>query len=116
MKLIAIMTAALLVADAAAAACVGSEAFQSCWDDAGNSYTVSRYGNTTQLEGRNARTGSHWSQESQTIGNTTYHQGRSADGGNWNMMQQSIGGSTFYSGRDSDGNAFSGSCGPFGCD
>ncbi|MGP3726379.1 hypothetical protein SAMN05421763_11718 [[Luteovulum] sphaeroides subsp. megalophilum] len=116
MQRIAMLGAFLLIADAAFAGCVGSETFQSCWDDAGNSYTVSRYGNTTHLEGSNTRTGSHWSQESQTLGNTTYHQGRSADGGNWNMTQQSIGGSTFYSGRDSDGKAFSGVCGPFGCD
>jgi hypothetical protein len=99
----------------AEAACFGSGAFKSCYDDSGNSYTIQKFGNTTAMQGYNSRTGSTWSQDSSTFGNTTITNGRSADGDSWNMQQQRIGNSTFYSGQDSDGNSFSGTCGAFGC-
>lgn len=100
---------------AANAACYGSSSYQNCTDDYGNSYSVQRYGNTTQLNGYNSQTGSSWNQNSQTIGNTTYHNGTSADGNNWNMTQQRIGNNTFYSGTDSNGNSINKTCNQFGC-
>ncbi|TPI56828.1 MULTISPECIES: hypothetical protein [unclassified Mesorhizobium] len=97
------------------AACFGSHAFKTCTDENGNSYNIQHYGNTTNMTGYNANTGSTWSQNSNTFGNTTITNGTAADGGAWHMQQQRIGNSSFYSGTDSDGNAFSGSCGAFGC-
>ncbi|MCS3740222.1 hypothetical protein [Rhizobium sp. BK661] len=100
---------------AANASCFGSGTFRTCSDSNGNTYNIQRYGNSTNMQGYNAQTGSSWSQNSQTYGNSTYTQGRAADGGSWNMNQQRIGNTTFYSGTDSDGNSFSGSCGAYGC-
>lgn len=113
-----LLTAAFIVltsATVAPAACFGSGAFRNCTDNQGNSYSVQRYGNTTIMNGSNARTGARWNQQSQTYGNNTYTTGRAADGNSWNMQQQRIGNNTYYSGRDSSGRRFSGSCNQFGC-
>ena len=67
------------------------------------------------MNGYNADTGSTWSQNSRTYGNTTYHNGYDADGNSWNLMQRRVGGTTYYSGTDSDGNFVNGSCNQFGC-
>ena len=40
--------------------CFGSGAFTTCNDASGNSYNVQRYGNTTEMQGYNAVTGSSW--------------------------------------------------------
>ena len=73
MKFIAITT--LLAAPIFAFAnCVGSPSFQTCTDASGNSYSVQRFGNTTAVQGRSLD-GSNWSQQTQTIGNTTYQNG-----------------------------------------
>lgn len=109
------VSALLLMHVPANAACYGSGTFQNCYDDSGNSYTVQRYGNTTHLDGYNSRTGSRWSQESNTFGNTTYHNGRAANGQTWNMQEQRIGNNRFITGTDSDGNSFSRYCNSFGC-
>lgn len=107
-----ILALGLVAAGAAAqASCIGSSSFSSCTDDKGNSYDVSRFGNTTYVQGRNSSTGSSWSQTSQSVGSTTYHQGRSADGNSWSGTTQSSGGTNYYSGRDSRGNNYSGSSG-----
>lgn len=102
-------------ATSAEATCIGSGNFQSCTDTSGNNYTVNRLGNTTIMNGSNAYTGSTWSQNSMTTGNSTYTTGTDSDGNGWNMNQQRIGSTTIYSGTDSDGNSFSGSCSQFGC-
>ncbi len=80
------MTAILLVASAmpAAATCVGGSSFQSCYDaQSGNNYTVQRYGNTTQVYGNNARTGSSWSQQSTDFGNSSFQSGTDKRGRSW---------------------------------
>jgi hypothetical protein len=97
------------------AACVGTDLFQNCTDNSGNSYSVRRFGNSTQMDGYNSNTGSSWSQNSRSIGGTTFHNGTDADGNSWNSTTRRIGGSTFHSGADSDGNSFSKTCTHFGC-
>lgn len=88
--------------------CFGSDSFKTCTDASGNSYTISKFGNSTLLQGNNARTGSSWSQQSYTYGNTTQTYGQSADGDSWNMTQFASPSGTQYFGTDSDGNSFSG--------
>lgn len=80
---IVLAVAMSLIAGSASAMCVGSDTFATCSDDSGNNYTVQRLGNTTYLQGNNYRTGSNWSQESNTIGSTTFHNGRDAQGNSW---------------------------------
>ena len=107
MSFLAVSAAATAFSAAVSATCTGTDSFQTCYDaTSGNSYQVQRYGNTTQMNGYNAGTGSTWNQTSQTIGNTTFHNGTSADGSSWNSTQQEIGGTTFYNGTDSQGNSF----------
>jgi hypothetical protein len=81
------MAAVTLAITPSAATCFGSGAFQTCNDNSGNSYTVQRYGNQTNMSGFNAQTGSTWSQHSMTLGNTTYHNGIT-NGNSWNMTDQ----------------------------
>jgi len=104
----------LLIASAAHAACVGMPAFQTCNDAAGNSYTVNRLGNTTMMQGSSALTGSQWSQQSTTFGNTTMHNGVT-NGQPWHMQEQTFGGMTTYSGVNAAGEAFYHTCNQFGC-
>lgn len=104
-----------LVASPAYSSCFGTHSFSNCNDDSGNTYTVRRYGNSTDMNGYNFNTGSSWSQNSRSIGNSTYTNGYDSDGNSWNMQQRTIGNRTYYSGTDSGGNFFSGSCGTFGC-
>lgn len=105
----------LLAVGTSNAACYGSGVYQTCSDNAGNNYDVQRYGNTTQVQGTNAQTGSSWNQTTQTIGNTTFHNGTAADGSSWNGTSQSIGGTTFHNGIDSRGNPYSKTCSAYGC-
>lgn len=107
--------ALMLTAGTASAACFGSGAFQNCTDGAGNNYTVNRFGNTTIMNGSNARTGSTWSQQSNSFGNTTTHSGTASDGGSWNLMEQRAGSSRFITGTDSNGNSVNRTCGIYGC-
>lgn len=93
---------AIFASNPASAACVGSAAFQTCTDAAGNSYTVNRLGNSTMMNGRNARTGTTWNQTSTTYGNTTMHTG-STNGKPWNLQTNTFGNTTTYSGRNSAG-------------
>ncbi|WP_404377847.1 hypothetical protein [Vreelandella aquamarina] len=96
--------------------CYGSDSYQTCYDtQSGNNYNIQRYGNTTSLQGSNPRTGSTWNQNSQTIGNTTYHNGTSASGNTWNGTSTRIGGTTFHQGTDSDGNYYNRTCNQYGC-
>jgi hypothetical protein len=80
----ALVIAMSLVAGTASAACYGSKNFSTCQDNSGNNYTVQRYGNTTHMQGNNYQTGSSWSQDSNTFGNTTLHNGRDSNGNSWN--------------------------------
>ena len=65
----------------AEAACIGSSALSTCYDNSGNSYTVRRLGNTTYLDGRNSN--GTWSQRSTTTGSWTQHNGVDIDGNSW---------------------------------
>ncbi len=107
--------AAACAAPSAFAQCIGSDSLSHCTDDNGNSYTVQRIGSTTYLNGSNAGTGSSWNQTSQTLGNTTFHNGTDADGNSWNGTSQTIGNTTFHNGTDSDGNPYSKTCTQYGC-
>ncbi len=117
MKQILWMTAVGVLAfpELALANCIGTGAFRTCTDSSGNNYTINDFGSTTTMQGYNSRTGSTWSQNSTTMGNTTIHNGYSSDGGNWNMTQQRLGGTTITNGFDSDGNYFSQTCTAYGC-
>src|SRR5262249_50298908 len=86
------------------AACFGSDAFSTWTDNSGNTYNIQRFGNQTFMQGSNEGTGSTWSQNSMTLGNSTYINGRSSDGNSWNENIQHFGNMTTYSGTDSDGN------------
>ena len=111
-KLVA--TLLFFAAEFANATCVGSGAFTTCTDASGNSYNVQRHGNTTNMQGYNAGTGSSWTQNSQTYGNTTYIQGNS-NGNSWNQTIQTMPGMTIQSGTDSRGNSFTRTCTAYGC-
>lgn len=96
--------------------CYGSGSYQTCYDtQSGNNYNIQRYGNTTSVQGSNAQTGSTWNQTSNTIGNTTYHNGQSSSGNSWNGTSTQINGTTYNQGTDSRGNPYSSTCNQFGC-
>jgi hypothetical protein len=101
-------------AEGAQANCFGSDAFQTCNDPSGNSYTVQRFGNQTIMSGHNYNTGSTWSQNSTTIGNTTFHNGVT-NGNSWNMTDQHYGSTRSIYGTNSRGDSFSYHCNQFGC-
>ena len=105
-KILSLLTAGLLsvtIPTIASAGCVGTYSFSSCYDNSGNSYSVSRIGGSTFMTGYNYNTGSNWSQSSTSIGNTTFTRGLSSRGNSWSMTQ--TGNSIF--GIDSYGNSFS---------
>lgn len=107
LKVFASVIIAVGISASAHAGCVGTDTFKTCTDESGNTYSVSKFGNTTSVQGYNSRTGSSWSQESNKFGNTTITNGRDADGNSWNMQQQKLGSGSFTTGTDSDGNPFS---------
>jgi hypothetical protein len=96
------------------AACLGSGSLQTCYDNSGNSYSVQRFGNQTNVNGYNAQTGSTWSQHTTTMGNTTFHNGVT-NGNSWNMTDQRLGNTRMYSGTNSGGRSFFYTCNQFGC-
>ena len=114
---VAALALSIAVISTAEAACIGSGNFQTCNDNAGNSYTVNRFGNTTMMNGFNAQTGSTWSQNSNRFGNTVIHNGET-NGNPWSMTQQNLGGGfQTFNGIDSRGRSFSHTCSNlFGCD
>lgn len=109
MKL-ALAAAFVFVVSAADAACFGTGAFRSCTDDSGNSYTINRLGNSTYMNGHNARTGSTWNQNSNTFGNTTIHNGRDSSGNSWNVQENRFGNVRTWNGYDSRGNRVNRTC------
>lgn len=110
-----LIAAAIALPMAASAACFGTGAFQNCTDNQGNTYSVQRYGNTTQMQGHNIQNGTNWNQTSNTVGNMTFHNGSAANGNSWSGSSTSVGGSTFYQGTDSRGNSYNKTCNAFGC-
>lgn len=97
--------------------CFGSETNYTCRDNStGNTYNVSKYGNTTSVQANNYRTGESWSQNTQNYGNQSYTNGRDKDGNTWRHSTNQIGNTQFYNGSDSNGNTYNGSCNPYtGC-
>ena len=84
------------------AGCTGTGNYYNCYDlQSGNNYSVQKYGNTTNVTGYNANTGSTWNQNSNTIGNTTYTYGNS-NGRSWNEVQTPY--STY--GTNANGNSY----------
>jgi hypothetical protein len=97
------------------ASCYGSSDNYRCNDASGNSYHVTKRGDTTRVEGYNAETGNFWNQSSRTVGNRTYQEGQAANGNLWSQTIESRGGVTNYSGIDSEGNSFYKTCTASGC-
>jgi hypothetical protein len=87
--------------------CFGSDLFKTCTDQSGNTYQIQKFGNSTYVNGSNPNTGSQWNQQTQKIGNTTFHQGQAGNGQSWNITEQNFGGTKFISGQDSKGNFIS---------
>lgn len=104
-----------LTSGAAFAACIGTGAISTCTDSSGNTYTISRIGNTTTVQGSNAGTGSTWNSTSSRFGSTVVQSGTAADGGSWNQTIIGTGAGTSYFGTDSNGASFSGYCSSLGC-
>lgn len=87
--------------------CTGTGAYRTCTDlRNGNSYQVNRIGNTTNLNGYNANTGSSWNATTTRIGNSSFTNGTSSDGQAWNATTNRVGNSTFTNGTDSRGRSF----------
>lgn len=112
---LAAMLSLSVLSSMAGATCVGNGSYQTCMDDAGNTYNAQRYGSTTHVQGMNLNTGSMWNQTSTTVGNTTMHQGTSGNGNMWSGTSQHMGGRTFHNGIDSRGNPYSKTCNAYGC-
>ncbi len=98
---------------AASAACIGTDTLSTCTDDSGNTYTVTRMGGMTMVNGSNPD-GSDWSETSQTMGDTTITNGQT-NGRPWNMTQQDTGGMQTYSGTNAAGQPFFHTCTAYGC-
>ena len=110
MKKLLFLLTLLAFSNVAEATCFGSGNFYSCNDTNGNSYTVNKFGNNTQVNGYNSRTGSRWNANSQQFGNTTITNGTAANGNTWNSTTHTLGNTTYTSGRDSNGKSFNSTC------
>ena len=88
------------------AQCYGTKDYSNCYDNSGNSYTVTRYGDTTNVQGSSAK-GNTWQQTSNTYGDMTITNGTAANGNTWNSTTIDYGGMVSTSGTDSKGNNFS---------
>ncbi|MGN4956746.1 hypothetical protein ACTG16_12025 [Aeromonas sp. 23P] len=115
MRITTLTLAALFFSGMATANCVGTGSFKTCYDDNGNNYTVQKFGNSTYVNGHNAKTGSTWNQNSQKVGNSTFTNGHDADGNSWNSTATRVGNSTYINGTDSNGDPFSTTCNEYGC-
>lgn len=117
MNKLAILLLSGLFATGVNASCFGVESSYTCSDpQSGNTYNVRKFGDSTSMTGTNSRTGSNWSQNSRTYGNTTHQDGRSSDGSSWRQTIQNNGSmGTTYSGTDSKGNYYNKTCNQFGC-
>jgi hypothetical protein len=87
--------------------CTGTGAYRTCFDlSSGNSYTINKSGNSTQVYGSNLNNGTSWNQRSDRIGNHTFTTGQNSRGDAWNASTTQIGNSTFTNGTDSRGRPF----------
>lgn len=86
MKRLALIVFGFLAATSSFAQCTTFGNHTQCYDfNSGNNYSINRFGNITQMQGYNTRTGTNWSQQSNTIGNTTYQRGIDSQGNNWSQ-------------------------------
>lgn len=96
-----VITSALLSGNGYAS-CFGTPNMYTCNDlNTGNTYNVQKFGGSTYMQGSNPNTGSNWSQNSHTFGNTTQIYGNT-NGNSWN---QTITPHNVY-GTDSKGNSY----------
>ena len=105
----AIMT--IFAVNAANASCYGTVTFQNCDDSSGNGYTISHFGDTTIMTGGDTQTGGWWAQNSTTLGDTTFHNGRASNGNSWSSTDQRLEDSRQIFDRDSQGDSFNRICG-----
>ena len=103
LKTLVFTLATTLIASQSSAGCFGTSNFYSCYDNSGNSYSVSKFGNSTYMTGTNSRTGSSWSQNTSRIGGYSFTNGTSASGRSWSSTSSGLG--TY--GFNSTGNSFS---------
>lgn len=112
----AMVAAISLSATQAGAGCLGGPTFYTCTDSNGNSYTVNKLGNTTNVFGSNSQDGTTWNQSSTDLGFQTVTRGSASNGQSWNMTQSTLGGGYYtQQGTDADGNSFAYTCNQFGC-
>ena len=108
-------TCAALTAIPARAHCAGTPDYMVCIDSAGNHSTSIRYGDSSHASGGNFSTGSTWSHDTRSIGNTTFSEGR-RNGRAWTRTDVDLGrGTRATYGTDSRGRPFGSVCGPYGC-
>jgi hypothetical protein len=94
---------AIGVSSVASANCYGTANNYTCYDvQSGNSYNVQKYGNQTYMNGRNSRTGTSWSQNTNRFGNSSSTYGHSSNGKSWSSYSTPYG----SSGQDSSGNTW----------
>ena len=99
----------------AGANCAGTPGFSVCLDASGNHTTTIRAGGSSHVSGGSLATGSAWSHETRSIGNTTFSEGRN-NGRVWTRTDVDLGGGTRATyGDDSRHGAFGSVCGPYGC-
>lgn len=100
-------TALLATTAFAQSTCTGTGAYRTCTDlRSGNNYQVNRIGNTTNLNGYNAQTGSTWNATTTRVGNSSFTNGTNSDGNSWNSTTNRVGNSSFTNGTDSRGRSF----------
>lgn len=114
MRYLSVVVVALTLGPGTASAqCVGTDSFYTCSDSSGNTYSVSKYGDTTSVTGSNPN-GSSWSQNTQSFGGSSYTNGTAADGSAWSSNTTNFASGTMTTGTDSRGNSFSSYCDNFG--
>lgn len=106
MKKLIIIGLSFLLAGFAQAKCYGTKENKVCYSNNGNTHYVNKVGNYTSVSGHNSRTGSQWSSNYSTYGNTTYATGRSKRGRSWNETMVRGRNSTHYYGTNSRGQRF----------
>lgn len=97
--------------------CFGTDNMYTCTDpQTGNTYNVNKFGNTTQVQANNSRTGASWSQSTQNYGGQSNTTGRDKDGNVWQHNTNQVGNTQHYNGNNSNGGYYNGSCNPYtGC-
>src|SRR5687768_15752061 len=102
---------AALASAPAIANCAATPGFSVCIDASGNHTTTIRSGDSRHVSGGNAATGSAWSQQTRSIGTTTFSDGRS-NGRIWTRTDVDLGSGTRASyGNDSRSGPFGSVCG-----